>query len=96
MLDMTIHTGDAAVVYLAEALGQLRALTDTESRILHRALRRDAGLFRRWTPADDATLLKAHRARIRVSEIATTLGRTEQAVYRRLCDLKKREKVRGR
>ena len=96
MLDMTIHTGDAAVVYLAEALGRERPLSEVESRILGRAIRRDRGDFRRWTPDDDRRLLKAHKARIRVSEIAVTLGRTEDSVYTRLRDLKKREKVRGR
>jgi serine/threonine-protein kinase RIO1 len=89
MLDTTIHTGDAAVVYLADALSRVRALTETESRILHRALRRDAGMFRRWTAAEDAKLLKMHKAGIRAPGIAMTLGRSSDAVRRRLCDLKK-------
>lgn len=95
MLDVTIHTGDAAVVYLAERLGQLRSLTDTESRILQRAIRRDDGTFRRWTESEDRSLLRMHKARIRASEMAVTLRRTEDSVRRRLCDLKKRERVRG-
>lgn len=95
MLDMTIHTGDAAVVYLAEELGRCRELTEAESRILHRAMRRDAGANRSWTPSDDTKLRKMSKAGIRSPQIAKTLGRTPEAVRRRLCDLRKREKVRG-
>lgn len=95
MLDTTIHTGDAAVVYLAEALGRVRELTEIESRILGRAINRERGLFRRWTTDEDRRLMKAHWARIRVSEIAQTLHRTEDSVRTRLRDLKKRERVRG-
>jgi hypothetical protein len=95
MLDATIHTGDAAVVYLAEALGRVRELTDIESRILHKAIRRDQGVFRRWMPADDAKLLKMRRAGLRASDMASSLNRTEDSVRRRLCDLRKKERVRG-
>lgn len=84
-----ILTGDDAVIYLADALSRERALDDRESRILHRAINRERGAFRRWTPADDAQLLKMHKARIRVSEMTHTLQRTEASIYRRLCDLKK-------
>lgn len=89
MLQQPIPTGEAAIVHLAEALGKERALTDTESRILHRAINRERGAFRRWTQADDAKLLKMHKARIRVSQMAGLLQRTEGSIYRRLCDLKK-------
>lgn len=95
MLDTTIHTGDAAVVFLAEALGRCRELTDIESRILHRAIRRDRGDFRRWTEQDDARLRKMRRAGLRASDMADALNRTEDSVRRRLCDLRKRERVRG-
>lgn len=95
MLDMTIHTGDAAVVYLAEALGRVRELTDIESRILHRAIRRDAGQFRRWTQDEDRRLLRMSKSRIRVAEMAVTLSRTEDSVRTRLRDLRKRERVCG-
>ncbi|QPQ55584.1 hypothetical protein IC614_02995 [Allosphingosinicella flava] len=88
-----ILTGDAAVVYLAEQLGRVKELTDFESRILHRAIRRDTGMFRRWTTAEDQRLMKMHKARIRASEMAVTLNRTEDSVRRRLCDLKKRERA---
>lgn len=84
-----IPTGNAAIVELAEALGRHRALNERESRILHRAIIRDQGAFRRWTPADDAKLLKMHKARIRVSEMTATLNRSENAIYVRLRDLKK-------
>ncbi|WP_343518106.1 hypothetical protein [Sphingomonas sp.] len=86
---LVIPTGNAAIVELATALGRERALDERESRILQRAIIRDQGAFRRWTPADDAKLLKMHKARIRAAQMATTLNRTEDAVRRRLCDLKK-------
>lgn len=89
-------TGDAAIVLLAEALGRLRELSETESRVLQRAITRDAGAFRRWTPQDDAKLLKMHKARIHGKQMAETLNRTEASVYGRLRDLKKRERARGR
>jgi hypothetical protein len=95
MLEAPIHSGDAAVVYLAEALGKERPLSEVESRILHKAIRRDAGAFRRWTPEEDRKLLKMHKARIRGADIAVTLKRTEATVYQRLCRLKKRERAHG-
>lgn len=85
----TIPTGDAAVIELADALSRIRALDERESRILQRAITRDSGAFRRWTPEEDRKLLKMHKARIRCAEIAVTLNRKEGAVYRRLSDLKK-------
>jgi len=94
MLEMTTLTGDAAVVFLGEALGRERPLTEHESRILQRAVRHGAGAFRRWTDMEDRRLMKMHRARIRASDIAETLGRSEYSVATRLRDLKKRERVR--
>ena len=84
-----IPTGNQAVIELADALSKVRALDDRESRILQRAISRDRGAIRRWTPHEDAKLLKMHKARIRCAQIATTLGRTDQAVFTRLRDLKK-------
>lgn len=89
MLHEPIPTGEAAIVHLAEALGKERALNETESRILQRAINRERGAFRRWTPADDQKLLKMHKARIRVSQMTGVLQRTENAIYLRLRDLKK-------
>lgn len=86
---LAIPTGNAAIVELATELGKVRALNERESRILERAINRDRGAFRRWTPADDAALLKMHKARIRVSEMTTTLNRSEQSIFTRLRDLKK-------
>lgn len=85
----TIPTGDRAVIELADALSRVRALDERESRILQRAITRDTGTFRRWTPDEDRRLLKMHKARIRCAQIAKTLDRTEQAVFTRLRDLKK-------
>jgi hypothetical protein len=84
-----IPTGNAAIVELAEALGRVRALDERESRMLERAINRDSGAFRRWTPTDDAKLLKMHKARIRVSEMTNVLNRSEQSIFTRLRDLKK-------
>lgn len=95
MFDAPIPTGEQAIVFLAERLGSVRALDDIESRVLQRAITRERGGVRRWTAADDAMLLKMHKARIRGAEMAVTLRRSEQAVYTRLRDLKKRRKVRG-
>lgn len=89
-----LPVGEDAVVFLAERLGAVRALDDTESRVLQRALTRSAGGVRRWTASDDASLLKMHKARIRGAEMAATLRRSENSVYTRLRDLKKRERVR--
>jgi hypothetical protein len=66
---MTIPTGDAAVVFLADALCKERELSEVESRVLQRALTRETGAFRRWTPAEDAKLLKMHRARIHAGNL---------------------------
>jgi hypothetical protein len=94
MLELTTLSGDAAVVFLAEALGRERQLTEHESRILQRAVKRGHGAFRRWTVGDDVRLMKMHKAKRRAADIAEALGRTEYAVTTRLRDLKKREKVR--
>lgn len=95
MLHEVIPSGEAAIVLLADALSRERPLSELESRILHRSIRRDQGAFRRWTPQEDDQLLKMHRARIRGAEMATTLNRTEATVYQRLCRLKKKERARG-
>lgn len=96
MNTLTIPTGDAAIVFLAEQLGACRTLTDRETSILHRAIRRDQGQFRRWTKEEDAKLRKMRKAGLGAVHIAEVLGRTPDAVYRRMSDLKKLEKVRGR
>ena len=93
MKAQALPIGDAAVVYLAEALGRVRELSDMESRILQRAITRDTGAFRRWTDEEDRKLMKMHKARIRGVEMAATLDRTEGSVYRRLSDLKKQARA---
>lgn len=90
-----IPTGEQAIVFLAEALGAERELSETESRILQRAIVRETGAFRRWTAADDTALLKMHKAKIRGAAIARSLNRSENSVYGRLRDLKKAGRVRN-
>lgn len=96
MLEPAIPKGDAAIVFLAERLGAFKALDEIETRVLHLAIRRDRGDFRRWTDADDAKLRKMHKARLGAAHIAATLNRTEDSVRRRLCDLKKKDRINGR
>jgi hypothetical protein len=91
---LAIPTGEAAIVFFAERLGALRALDDTESRVLHRAIIRETGAFRRWTAQDDAKLLKMSKARIRQAQIAKTLGRSENSVEWRIRQLKKAGRAR--
>lgn len=89
---LTIPTGEAAIVFFAERLGALRPLDDTEVRALHLAIRREQGAFRRWTAAEDASLLKMHRAKIRGAQMAVTLHRSVDSVVWRLRILKKQQK----
>lgn len=88
-----IPAGDAAVIVLAEALGRHRALTDSESLILERAINRQPKRDRRWSREEDRMLLKMCgrrvQARITAAAMAAQLGRTPEAVRRRLCDLRK-------
>lgn len=93
---LTIPTGEAAIVFFAERLGALRALDDTESRILQRAIIRETGAFRRWTKEEDAQLLRMSKARIRQAQIAVTLNRSEDSIRYRLQQLKKASKVKRR
>jgi hypothetical protein len=93
-MTMNLLTGDAAVIYFAEALNKVRGLSDTESRILQRAMTRGSGMFRRWTAQEDARLLKMHKARFKAVDMALRLNRTDRSVYQRLHELKKRERVR--
>ncbi len=58
-------------------------------------LQRAGGSFRRWTPVDDAALLKLHKAGIKGIRIAELLHRTENGVRCRLRDLKKRRRARN-
>lgn len=89
-----IPIGDAAVVFLADALSRVRTLNETESRILQRAISRETGAFRRWTLEDDRKLLKMHKAKISAVAIARTLGRSHDAVRCRLRNLKKSARAR--
>lgn len=88
-MGVMVPTGEAAIVFFAERLGALRALDDTEVRVLGLAIVRETGGFRRWTAAEDASLLKMHKAKIRGAEMAVTLRRSEDSVVWRLRMLKK-------
>lgn len=88
-MGIMVPTGEAAIVFFAERLGALRALDDTEVRVLNVAIVRETGGFRRWTDAEDAQLLKMHKAKIRGAEMAVTLRRSEDSVVWRLRMLKK-------
>jgi hypothetical protein len=83
-----------AVIYFAEALSRVRALSEHESIVLERAISAKPRPDRRWTPAEDGKLLKMSKARIRAVDMAETLRRTPEAVRRRLCDLRKKERVK--
>jgi hypothetical protein len=84
-----IPTGDAAVVFMADALSRVRELSEIESRVLQRAITRNTGAFRRWTPAEDRKLMKMHKAKLRAAQMALSLNRSENAIYVRIRDLKK-------
>lgn len=92
---ITLPSGNDAAIYFAEALGRVRALSEHESIVLERVIRSKPRPDRRWTQSEDNQLLKMSKARIRAVDMAETLKRTPEAVRRRLCDLKKRERARG-
>jgi hypothetical protein len=90
---------DQAVITLAEALGRHRALTDDESQMLERSIRRMEATSRGttmkfWTPAEDRALLKAFRVR-EASAVAAMLGRTVPSVCSRLNQLRKAERTKA-
>lgn len=94
---MTLHsvpTGEQAVIYLAEALGRERALSEPESRILERAIRAERPCRRAWSPGDDRALMKMHKAKRGAVEMAKVLKRSEMACYKRLHQLKKLARVK--
>jgi hypothetical protein len=93
-MNAVLPTGNEAVVFFAEQLGKHRALDDREVRVLKLAISRDRGSHRRWTSAEDASLLKMHKARIRCVDIAAALKRSEAAVFTRIRDLKKAARVK--
>jgi hypothetical protein len=91
---------DQAVITLAEALGRHRALTDDESQMLERSIRRMEATSRGttmkfWTPAEDRALLKAFRVR-EASHVAAMLGRTVPSVCSRLTRLRKEAQAKTR
>lgn len=87
---MNAITRNEAIVSAFEALGKVRPLSDTESRILQRALSRtsDTRVYRRWTPEDDAALKRMARTRLRAPDIGQRLGRTAWSVRNRIKRLK--------
>lgn len=91
---IALPTGADATIYFAEQLGRVRALSEHESIVLERAISAKPRPDRRWTPAEDGKLLKMSKARIRAVDMAETLRRTPEAVRRRLCDLRKKERVK--
>lgn len=94
MIDhIALTSGADAAIYFAEQLGRERALSEQESIVLERVISSKPRPDRRWTPEEDRKLLKMSKARIRGADMAETLKRTPWAVYRRLSDLKKRERV---
>jgi len=93
MLCGTIPSGDAAIMFLADALSRERALTETESRVLQRAVRRDAGWRKSWTKQEDEMLHKMRRAGLSSVQMGEKLHRSPEAVRQRLCQLRKAGKV---
>jgi hypothetical protein len=96
LMETTIPTGEAAIVFFAERLGALRSLDETEVRVLNRAIIRETGAFRRWTAEEDTKLLKMHKAKIRGAQMAETLHRSVDSVVWRLRMLKKGRKGKSR
>lgn len=90
---INLPSGNDAAIYFAEALGRVRALSEHESIVLERVIRAKPRPDRRWTQTEDQQLRKMSKARIRAVDMAETLKRTPQAVYTRLRELKKRERV---
>lgn len=88
---------DGKTIADLEAVGRTRILTEAESMMLERAVRRamreDGRQTRPWLPKHDLALARAVRARKRVRDIAKLLDRTELAVWRRLAKLRKDGKV---
>lgn len=97
---LAIPAGDEAVIALATELNRFRSLSDVESRILERAMCRKMrsegcySVFRRWSATDDAKLLNMRSAGLPGAHMARVLNRTEAAIYGRLRDLKKKERVK--
>lgn len=88
---------DQTIIALGEALCRCRALTDPESRMLERAIRREdvranGARTKRWTPQDDQTLLKAAGS-VKPEQIAVMLSRTVPSVRIRIGELRKRERA---
>ena len=75
-------------------IGRIRALTAGESLRLEQAIRRAEPKGQRsWTPKDERILAALVLQRVRVPEIAIRIGRTERAVWKKLCLLRKAGKV---
>lgn len=74
-----------------------RALTEAESGILERAIRRHqpAGTYRKWSIKDNAALLESARVKNGLKAYAEREGRTYASCQRQLDRLKKQRRRRG-
>lgn len=89
-------TSDQIIVELLDSLGRLRALTDGESRLLERVIRRGGSsrsAWRFWT-ADEDKLLHCLKAKgMTAIDMAATMDRTPESVRWRIKVLKRQQCV---
>ena len=86
---------DQSIIALGEALCRCRALTDAESRMLERAIRREDardGKGRAWSQDDDDRLLKAIGT-VKARVIAESMGRTVHSIHKRTMTLRKAQRA---
>ena len=88
-------TIDMVLIELATSLGRERVLSDQESRWLEGAVRREdrrngrANLKVRWERKDDIGLKRHLKRGRKPREIARAMGRTEDAVWSRIRQLRR-------
>jgi hypothetical protein len=96
---MVCATSEDILVSLFNEVGRSRALTDAESRLLEKIIRKcaDQGTRRLWTQSEDRLLLQLTGKGWTARQISIRLERTRDAVHTRIKKLKARpEKAKGR
>lgn len=108
---MNASSKDGIIVDLLTTINRMRALTDAESRLLERTIRRVDRIkgrqTRPWTVKEDLRLRVIMRKRVRqtiperfrpcddVRRLAEEIGRTPEAIQRRIHKLRKMDKGSG-